>query len=137
MREIADQPNTCLICGKDLRQHSWDEILACANNPQGKPITNVSSAEWTGATFKGQESDPVQRAQSLEEINNAMCACGKIYREHSREDHKACSARRLDEVMLRMILTQGQTLNAVCRCGKTVRDHSRAGIRECAVKYSR
>jgi hypothetical protein len=51
------------------------------------------------ATFRYQEPDPVKRAQMHEEMMNRTCVCGKTFREHSIEDHKACAAKKREEIL--------------------------------------
>ena len=88
----------CAYCGRDLREHSEQELRDCAVRSGGEASDDHMTI--IGAHFKGEDPDPAKRAEerrrTLPKMMELVCACGKNLAEHSREDILTCAHKQRD-----------------------------------------
>ena len=109
----------CDYCGRDLREHSQQELKDCALQ-SGDEVSD-DHVEIIGVSFKGEDPDPAKRAEKRRrmrrEIMESVCACGRTMAEHSRENILACAHKQRDI----------QLKDVRCPiCNKLVLEHSQA-----------
>jgi hypothetical protein len=117
----------CSYCGRDLREHSMQDFRDCALRSGGE--VSDDGVVIVGAHFKGEDPDPAKRAarrrEMRREMTQAVCACGKTFDEHSKEEILACAHKQRDI----------QLKDVRCPiCNKLVLEHSHAEGLACSEK---
>lgn len=90
----------CSYCGRDLREHSEQDFEDCALQSGGE--VSDDGVVIIGADFNAEDPDPAKRAARRREMRRemvqAVCACGKTFAEHSKEEIRTCAHKQRDSM---------------------------------------
>jgi len=85
----------CPTCARDLREHSQQELRACALESGGE--VSGDHIDMIDVQFKGQDTDPKKRAERRAEAMRSACpTCTKPFGEHTRAEIRACADKQRD-----------------------------------------
>src|SRR5438477_6958607 len=89
-------PDPFCACGRHFREHSLQELKACALQFGGE--VNGDDIDIPIAHFEGEDPDPAKRAEKRRRMRplvmQSVCECGKTMAEHSKEDILACANKQ-------------------------------------------
>ena len=81
----------CPVCSKPYGEHAESDLSACASKlSTGTEEELEFQGEFVEASFKGEEPDPVKRAELEARTLQMVCSCGKALGDHSGEEILSC-----------------------------------------------
>ena len=84
----------CPVCSKPFGEHAESDLRACASKRSPGTEELEFQSEFIDASFKGEEPDPVKRAELEARTLQMVCSCGKALGAHTVEEILSCDRRQ-------------------------------------------
>lgn len=93
-REVA----LCPVCGKTSEEHTESDVSYCAakwrKREEGSTGLELQHSFLTSQTVaRGEDPDPLKRAQLQARMMQMHCSCGKANGDHTVDEIRACIER--------------------------------------------